>query len=148
MKKCKIAILSLMACAAAVMQAKTDDVVVLGKGTVYLSNFEIKKDDATGEEYALWPSTENAWITDTCWAENVPVLSDSEAKAINIALSFESSTYTPLTWMLTEEEDETVLHCYLKMPPCDLMEYGFLRISKMSIPSADRVNISRYCGVP
>lgn len=133
MKKCKIAILSLMACAAAVMQAKTDDVVVLGKGTVYLSNFEIKKDDATGEEYALWPSTENAWITDTCWAENVPVLSDSEAKAINIALSFKSSTYTPLTWMLTEEEDETVLHCYLKMPPCDVLTNLWLASEETAI---------------
>lgn len=125
MRNLKMAILTLMACAAVTVQAQTKDVKLLAQPVrplPHIYSVDLVKDEVTGEESAIYPSTENAWIKDTVWVENVPLQTDlsfmKEGQELVKTLRDHSNNnpYTFGYWRLTEEGDETVLHCYLWMP--------------------------------
>ena len=65
MRNLKMAILTLMACAAVTVQAQTKDVKLLAQPVRPLPliyNVDLVKEEVTGEESAIYSSTENAWI--------------------------------------------------------------------------------------
>lgn len=71
-------------------------------------------DPATGLSTVKWQNTENRHVKerDGQWAKSVTMVSSSTfAKALET-----SSELVPCGWELIEEDGETVLHCYLKMP--------------------------------
>ena len=73
----------------------------------------VTTDANTNQSLVIWPSTENSWITDTCWVE-APISKDFDKL-------FKRSTelgdeFVLLYWMLTEEDSATILHCFFTMP--------------------------------
>ena len=77
----------------------------------------IETNKKTKQTSAVWHSTNNAWIKDTIWAHNVNVEKDYEKLFPEIANVLTDETpYLPMSWRLTEDRGETVLHCSLQMP--------------------------------
>lgn len=70
-------------------------------------------DKKTKQTLVVWPTTEHDWIKDSCWVE-APVANDFSA--IFPHKNTPPKNVSLLYWMLTEENDETVLHCYFTMP--------------------------------
>lgn len=130
MKTYRIIILSVMAMVSVCMSAQPKDVKVLAKGSVSaLPLPEMWVDSRTGKVTARWHGTNNDWITDSCWAKTVHVAENISYFYPNTPFDEElmsivrcsgndllGGNYVPMTWMLTEEGGETVLHCYLRMP--------------------------------
>lgn len=76
-------------------------------------------DKKTKKETVTWHSTNNAWIKDFCWVKNVQVEEDFDNIFPELSGNqslFWNDAMVPMSWMLTEENDETVLHCYFRMP--------------------------------
>ena len=79
----------------------------------------VEYDKKTKKETVAWHGTNNAWIKDFVWAKNVPVENDFDKMFPEVSSNqalFWGNTLVPMSWMLTEENDETVLHCYFRMP--------------------------------
>lgn len=67
---------------------------------------------------AVWHGTNMDWVKDYCDAKNVAIEKDYQKifpEMANIP-DLSSEPYIPLSWQLTEENGETVLHCYFPMP--------------------------------
>jgi hypothetical protein len=98
--------------------AQTDDQAIWIKSPFFWVEYTTTVDEKTNEEIIVWPSTENM-TTDTCWVQNVPLLEGEEFIG-NIFPGFREmylpSGKTTVSWLLTEENGETVLHCCLVMP--------------------------------
>lgn len=118
MKTYRTIILTLTLLCWTFMEAQTDKPTIFIKSLYYSTPYKTIVDSLTNEKTIIWPSTEN-WVNDTCWVDNVPV---SEDWQINFpAIKYKSKDtvddgMTNVCWLLTEEQDETVLHCYLPMP--------------------------------
>jgi len=100
------------------MQAQNKNIKVLAKSKI---NYETcpkntKMDDKTNKEAVVWYSTNNAWIKEFCWADNVPIEKNIDNYFPSIKWRSKEDTFAPMAWMLTEEDNNTVLHCYMKMP--------------------------------
>jgi len=116
----RIVILSLMATACLTMQAQTKkDVKVLAKcdGIYMVPCPEPTIDTKTKKKTIAWPDTENnSWHEDMGFVSNVPTVADDiEMLFPQIAGIDGGKPYNPAVWQLTEENDETVLHCYFRM---------------------------------
>ena len=115
----RIVILSLMAVACLTMQAQTKkNVKVLAKPSgLYMTGYpKATVDKKTKKKTVVWPDTENnSWHEDMGFVKDVPTIDNLESIWPNIADMSEGS-YIPSLWQLTEENDETVLHCYFRMP--------------------------------
>ena len=116
----RIVILSLMAITCLTMQAQEKNVKVLAKSDRYVQVPTLVKDVTAHTEIAVWPRTEkDDWFENSgLMLKNVPTvksLSDLFPDVADIDPSLEDQ-YIPMHWRLTEENGETVLHCYLKMP--------------------------------
>ncbi|MBP5364310.1 MAG: hypothetical protein J6Y82_00075 [Bacteroidales bacterium] len=112
MKQLTIIVLMAMFCATSVAQTKDVKIFTKSQCTPAISP-KPTVDKKTKKTTVAWPSTENSWITDTCWVD-APVCDNFESL---FPTSFSvSQGIVLLYWMLTEEDDETVLHCYFKMP--------------------------------
>ena len=117
----RIVILSLMAIACLSMQAQEkNDVVFLAKSAGYwMATPSAAYDKKAKKSIAVWPRTEkDDWfeLSDLV-LDNVPTIDNlSDLFPELIDPSSEDYQYTPMPWLLTEENGETVLHCYLKMP--------------------------------
>ena len=112
--KTTIILLLLFCCLSA--NAQTDNQAIWIKSPFFEVEYTTTKEEKTNEDIIVWPSTENR-LKDTCWVQNVPLL---EEERYNIFLGFREM-YLPsgkitISWLLTEENDETVLHCFLVMP--------------------------------
>ena len=120
-----ICLLMLMALS---VKAQDDDVVVVGYGKMdgSLSVRILAKsqccpvhtpapstDKKTKLTSIVWPTSEHNWVKDTCWVQ-APVATDFNAIFPNN--NTPPKNYSLLYWMLTDENDETVLHCYFTMP--------------------------------
>ena len=76
-------------------------------------------DKKTKKKTAVWDDTENnSWHDDMGMIEDVPVVNDinnvfPDLPALSVSTD---NAFAPMLWQLTEEGDETVLHCYLRMP--------------------------------
>lgn len=115
----RIVTLSLMAIACLLMQAQEQDVKVLASSTgVFVPRPEVTVDKKTKKSSAVWHSTNNDWIKDNCEAKNVTnVAEDYEEFFPEMAgMQIDSQPYLPMSWRLTAEGGETVMHCYFRMP--------------------------------
>lgn len=61
----------------------------------------------------VWDTPEHDWIKDTCWVE-APIATDFTSVFPNRNTPPHNTSL--LYWMLTEENNATVLHCYFTMP--------------------------------
>ena len=116
-----------MAIACLTMQAQTKEVKVLAKPTsMYMSGYpKATIDPKTKKKTVVWRDTENnSWHENIGFVKNVPTIDNIESIWPKIAEMSEGS-YIPSLWQLTEENDETVLHCYFRMP-ADIVENFWL----------------------
>ena len=124
----RIITLSLMAIACLSMQAQTKkDVKVLAKSDgIYMRPCpEAIVDKKTKLKIVLWPNTENnSWHENMGCINNVPVV-DVENIFPQLGQLPKGESYSPVVWQLTEENNETVLHCYFRMP-ADIVENFWL----------------------
>ena len=121
----KLIALSLMALCCATTQAKpdtTDDTSVkqLAKadGFYFMSCPEATIDKKTKKKTVVWHDTENnSWHENIGFVKDIPTISSLESIFPGgIHVSPNNVSYIPAVWQLTEENDETVLHCYFRMP--------------------------------
>ena len=84
---------------------------------MYISRPQVKKDPQTNKTTAQWYATNNSWIKDYCEVENVAIEKDiPKLFPQMINLPQDEKSYMPMSWRLTDENNETVLHCYFIMP--------------------------------
>ena len=112
----KLFTFGLLALMTLALQAQTKNVKELAKSTgIIVPRPDIKEEN--NKTTAVWHSTNNAWIKDFCEAKN-PIIEKDFLKIFpdfaNMAL--DEQPYVPMSWRLTSEGDETVMHCYFRMP--------------------------------
>lgn len=112
------------------VMAQNNDIVVVGYGftndngevqilaknqccIVKIPNLQIDKSNGQNRTWVVWDDMEMAYMTDTCTVE-APVAKDFDRIFPNHDTL--PPQFVPLYWMLSEENDETVLHCYFTMP--------------------------------
>ncbi len=126
MKK-RIVTLCLIANACLSMQAQTkNDVTILAEselGGYWVPKPSVAIDKKSKKSTVIWPRTEkDDWFEPSgLVVENVPVVKDPSDLNDVLFANFvrDDSTKVPIMampWKLTEENGETVLHCYLPMP--------------------------------
>lgn len=126
----RILILSLMVIACLTMQAQTKtvkNIKVLAKPTsMYMSGYpKATIDPKTKKKTVVWHDTENnSWHENIGFVKDLPTIDNIESIWPKIAEMSEGS-YIPSLWQLTEEDNETVLHCYFRMP-ADIVENFWL----------------------
>lgn len=118
----RILTLSLMAIACLAVQAQEkNNVTVLAQSSgIWMSTPSTAYDKKTKKSIAVWPRTEkDDWFEPSgLVVDKVPTVksfADVFPDWVDAVPDFEDQ-YTPMPWRLTEENGETVLHCYLKMP--------------------------------
>ena len=117
----RIVTLSLMAIACLAVQAQDKNVTVLAQSNgIWMPMPSTALDKKTKKTIAIWPRTEkDDWFEPSGLVVNqVPTVNsfaDVFPDWVDAVPDFEEQ-YTPMPWRLTEENGETVLHCYLKMP--------------------------------
>ena len=98
-------------------QSETPGVNEYAKGMgMFISRPQVKKTD-DNKTTAAWYMTNMSWIKDYCEVENAPIEKDILKifpEMINLPQGEDS--YMPMSWRLTDENNETVLHCYFTMP--------------------------------
>lgn len=118
----RIVTLGLMAIACLAVQAQEkNNVTVLAQSSgIWMSTPSTAYDKKTKKSIAVWPRTEkDDWFEPSgLVVDKVPTVksfADVFPDWVDAVPDFEEQ-YTPMPWRLTEENGETVLHCYLKMP--------------------------------
>jgi hypothetical protein len=99
-------------------QSETTGVKEYAKSVgTFMSRPEVKTDKQTGKTTAVWHKTNMDWIKDYCDAKNVAIEKDylKIFPELNNGM-LDVHSITPMSWRLTEENNETVLHCYFRMP--------------------------------
>lgn len=112
----KLMTLSFIALFSINMLAQDKNVTVLAKSDGdYTIRPETLYDKETGKYCAQWMGTEkDDWYEQNLVLENVPVAKDFESMFPYVT-DDKDLPYVRMPWMLTEENGETVLHCYLRM---------------------------------
>ena len=99
-------------------QSETSGVNEYAKGMgIFVSRPEVKTDNETKKTTAAWHMTNMDWIKDYCEPKDVAIEKDILKifpEMINVPQ--DAHSYMPMSWRLTDENNETVLHCYLRMP--------------------------------
>ena len=110
----RILLLAILAIITLTASAQAKGTKVLAKSIgMYMPRPDIQTDKKTNKTSAVWYSTNNAWIKDFCETKNVAIEKDYNKLFPNSATDM---PYMPMSWMLTDENNETVLHCYFPMP--------------------------------
>jgi hypothetical protein len=110
-----------MAIACLAVQGQDKNVTILAQSNgVWMPMPSTAFDKKTKKTIAIWPRTEkDDWFEPSgLVVDNVPTVNsfaDVFPEWVNFVPDNEDQ-YTPMPWRLTEENGETVLHCYLKMP--------------------------------
>ncbi len=91
-----------------------EPVKILAKRQCCPARCDIEYNRKTNKSTGIWDSMEMGYITDECEVE-APIAKDFN-QIFPGATNGLSHDYALLYWMLTEENDETVLHCYFTMP--------------------------------
>lgn len=82
---------------------------------VFMSRPQVKKDK--DKTTAAWYMTNMEWIKDYCEVEEAPIEKDILKIFPEMAnFTQNDNSYMPMSWRLTDENNETVLHCYFCMP--------------------------------
>jgi len=99
-------------------QSETNGAKEYAKGMgMFISRPQVQKDPQTDKTTAKWYATNNSWIKDYCEVENAPIEKDIlKIFPEMINLPQDEKSYMPMSWRLTAENNETVLHCYFTMP--------------------------------
>ena len=99
-------------------QSETTGVKEYAKGVgVFMSRPEVKTDKKSKKTTAAWHMTNMEWIKDYCEAKDVAIEKDYLKLFPEMAsMPLDEQPYMPMSWRLTEENGETVLHCYFRMP--------------------------------
>ena len=104
-------------------QSETPGVNEYAKGMgMFISRPQVKKTD-DNKTTAAWYMTNMSWIKDYCEVENAPIEKDILKifpEMINLPQGEDS--YMPMSWRLTDENNETVLHCYFIMPADEITD--------------------------
>lgn len=110
-----IACLTGLVCTAAM--AQQTDVIELTRGNLTFNFMNMKTErKVKGKTIAEWPANEVAYITDSCVVKKVTILKNlDDILPRNYSIPNEEGI-TAAGWRLNVEGDETVLHCYLRMP--------------------------------
>ena len=133
MKQSRFLIVALMTAAGLQTQAQvvggdtprmTEEITVLNEGRLTWVPYDHPTTDPeTGLSIVKWQNTENRHVKerDGQWAPSVTMVSRTIGGNFERDFNFiqahgASSELVPCGWTLTEEQGETVLHCYLKMP--------------------------------
>lgn len=114
MKKAFILILLTIICIATYAQEKKNiRIRAIGKTTLAGHPRPTRYENDRNLSIVKWPDTEyQEWHDTIGIVKNVPTINDNE-------VSFPWDDYrgfTPMTWKLVDEDKNTVLHCYMKMP--------------------------------
>lgn len=112
-----ITLLTLVSAVARAQQNPPQRVLAKSNG-VAVACPQVEYDKKTKKETVAWHGTNNAWIKDFVWAKNVPVENnyDKLFPEVSSQTPFWNNSLMLMSWMLTEENNETVLHCYFRMP--------------------------------
>ena len=127
----RIVTLSLMAIACLTMQAQEKNVTVLAKSTGYWTPVSVVTDVTNKKKpvtIVAWPRTEkDDWFEPSgLMLDNVPTVDNLDELFPDLVDPLSDDyNYAPMPWRLTEENGETVLHCYMKMP-ADIVENFWL----------------------
>ena len=82
---------------------------------IFVSRPKVKTDN--NKTTAAWYMTNMEWIKDYCEVDDAPIEKDIlKIFPEMINLPQDDQSYMPMSWRLTEEDNETVLHCYFRMP--------------------------------
>ena len=114
---------ALMVAMTATIGAQTEKITVLNEGRLVWIPYDKPVTDAeTGLSTVKWQNTENRHVAerDGQWAPSVITVSQTIGGYFEKAITSRtvpSPELLPCGWVLTEEQGETVLHCYLVMPP-------------------------------
>lgn len=81
---------------------------------------DVKTDNATKKTTAVWHQTNMEWIKDYCQPAKFDIEKDYLKIFPEMADIPLEQPYIPMSWRLTGENGETVLHCYLRMPADEL----------------------------
>ena len=140
----KTTILSILAlfCANAMAQSESQTILYKSRGSITVSPQPVKTQYTDEEnikhkkETVVWPYTENSWIKDTCWVK-APVIDTNYYDALfpglrDATISSPRVNLVAINWMLTTENDETVLHCFFTMP-ADVVTNLFLAMQETAI---------------
>jgi hypothetical protein len=95
------------------------EVKVLAKcdGIYMAGTPESTVDKKTKKSTVVWHDTENnSWHEDMGFVGTVPTVDNIEELFPSLANVPKDRPYSPVVWQLTEENQETVLHCYFRMP--------------------------------
>ena len=117
----RIVTLSLVAIACLAVQAQDKNVTVLAQSNGnWIPTPSTAFDKKTKKVIAFWPRTEkDDWFEHSgLVVDHVPTVNsfaDVFSDWVDAVPDYEDQ-FTPMPWRLTEENGETVLHCYLKMP--------------------------------
>ena len=125
----RILLISLLAMTGLTSQAQTNaisgtlqyhqnEVIEFAKSPgIFMSRPEVKKDKKTNKTTAVWHKTNMDWIKDYCEASDIAIEKDYLKIFPEMAnILQDDHSYLPMSWRLTEENHETVMHCYFRMP--------------------------------
>ena len=123
----RMMIYGLVALACLVTQAQKKSTVVTSRQEVkvlakcdgiYMAGTpESTVDKKTKKSTVVWHDTENnSWHEDMGFVGSVPTVDNIEDLFPSLANVPKDRPYSPVVWQLTEENQETVLHCYFRMP--------------------------------
>ena len=96
-------------------QEKTIGLKEYAKGMMLVSSPAVKTGQGN-KTTATWHMTNMEWIKDYCEVENVAIEKDILKVFPEMTNLPHDVSYIPMSWRLTEENNETVLHCYFRMP--------------------------------
>lgn len=126
--------LCLVALASMTAFAQKDDAKLLAtsRSTIFYPISKVNIDNQTQERTVIWSNTED-WNDNsaTVWAENVPEATflSNDFAGMNRE---KNNRMAGMGWELTEEGDNTVLHCYMSMP-ADAVKNFWLASDETSI---------------
>ncbi len=84
---------------------------------IFVARPKVSKDAHARHSTAAWHMTNMEWIKDYCEAKNVSIEKDYLRIFPEVAnMPLDDQPMIPMSWRLTEESNETVLHCYFRMP--------------------------------
>ena len=129
----RITILGLLAAMTVAVEAQPKSNVLAKGDGVWMPKPEVTIDKKTKKKVCVWGDTENnSWHENIGLVSNVPVAKDFESAFPTSRMFGTNTPYIPCPWQLAEENGETVLHCYLKMP-ADIVENLWLASNETAI---------------
>jgi len=99
------------------MEPKAGEEIVLAKNVgVFMPRPEAVVDKKTKKSTAVWGVANFDWIQEHCGEVEPPVEKDYLKIFPEVSqMPLNEQPYMPMSWKLSLENDETVLHCYLRM---------------------------------